>query len=888
MTNWIQIRTDKDWSNAKSFKLGDQSEVGTASYNASEESWTLPASKRYYYLTERGGWADGFVPKQWKVSFDEPLTLRIGINQKVFPPGVVTGYGSFESSGISQPWPRHPFAGDLWYLYIDTENVETKITNIAFSFEDPVFPYEDDPGFDGSELTQIEESVRELTEPSYTVFNGVPYYCGIMNTPEPTYQDQYGPTGVYKKLVNNEWIAAEESEIYKNLTHSLYGSAIEGYVTDQDLDYYWHSTDVGRELFVISHGDQYKAIYTIDSTGIVSNWEGSYWPDDRYYYYPEGYPSEQESNFIGHTTILDSQNQFWMMYTYSVAPLYETELRVSRFFHLDDARDQHLSFGYPPFESCLIYKETGTEWIDYPAIVVDSQDVIHIIYMYRASVGSDAQYRHVYCKDNTWSAPQIAVASGAGSVPYLLVDSQDNVHLIHPSTRDRWVYNGSSWSLAETAIPSFSSSGSYYYSNFVMDPWDHIHQVITYNRLGAYSEYGEPGYSVLAKISNEKGYWTLTRLADMPNEYSTYGSKLICEDDGKLHCFFSLYADTPTTHYISGDVLTSQINNSSSSASVSSESSSSSEESKSSESSVSSESSESSESDSSESSSSSSIDSKSSSSESESSSSSSRSADSKSSSSISSISSEHSSISWGLPCSNWSGAFSNCYNYDAYGCHHTWPKYDTDSTDYNLLPGQGGAAAFNGTLGDMVWLSGAEGPLDFQGEQYVEVEVEVAKAAIGLRITGPDSQYSKGMTDFDLVASNTGDFTGEEVVLKRVRGITWSSPDQQFNYSIKNSTAYKFYRLIPWGTQDTAIQFQYCRFERLEIFECYDDSSSSSYSPSSESSLSESSFSPASESSESLEFIGVYQLCVNTNLSSSSSSISESSYSFEAPDITWP
>jgi len=168
------------------------------------------------------------------------------------------------------------------------------------------------------------------------------------------------------------------------------------------------------------------------------------------------------------------------------------------------------------------------------------------------------------------------------------------------------------------------------------------------------------------------------------------------------------------------------------------------------------------------------------------------------------------------------------------------------------------------------------------GSKWVEAVLSVPKAAIRLRITGPDSQYTKGMTDFDIVASNTGDFTGEEVVLIRVRGITYSAPDQQFSYNIKNSTEYLYYRVVPWKTQDPSLTWQYCRFEMIELFECYDDSSSSESSGSSDSSMSMSSTSLDSSSSESLTFLGLYELCVNTNLSSSSSSWSESSISGQA------
>jgi hypothetical protein len=893
MTVWVQIKTDNHWSNHKSYKLGDQSEVGTAVYNAAEESWTLPASKRYYYLTERGGWNDGFAPRQMKVSFEGSDTLRVGINQKGANPGTLTAIMNFESSGIPQPATRNPNYGDLWYLYIDTENVEIKITNIAFSLEEPAFPYEGDPGFVDSELTEIETSDDELTDPSYTVFNGTPYYCGMMLEPVPSWQGQRYQRGVYKKYEDGEWVAAEESEIYRNLAHSVYGSVTSDYVEENSLDYWWESTESGRELFVISHGDQYKSIYTIDEEEIISNWEGSYFPDDRLFNYTT------PTDLLQHKTLLDSQNQFWVFYTVNDAPLYEREYRVLRFFHLDDDRGEHA------FDGCLIVKETGSEYIHDFDVAIDSEDVVHIVYEYREYVGASTYYKHIYCKDNTWSSPQTITESGG--IAGLLVGPDDTLHLITSITRDRWIYNGSSWSLAESGIPAFYSVSPYYRSNFVMDPWDHIHQVITYNRAG-YVAYGQPGYSVLAKISNEKGYWTLTKLADMPDdpisrlEYSAYGIKLFCDSDGTLHCFFSLYQDDhPTTHYITGSVLTSQILNSSSSTSVSSQSSSSSEESKSSESSVSSTSSQSSESDSSESSSSESKASKSSSSESLSSSSESKA--SKSSSSESSSLSSHSSQSWGLPCGSTSGNVAACPHWSwNYGCTTwhggvwepcPWPKYSSDSTSYNPYPGIESGAPWNGTeeepSGDFSWY--ILGELEFDGNQYVEVELEYARAVVKIKYVGPTLTYiSRSMTDFDLVASNTGNFSGEEAVLKRVRGLSLSLDKQEFNYSIKNNTAYKYYRIIPWGTQNpyTPGQYHYCRFNRVELYECYDDSSSSSESSSSDSSISESSFSAPSTSSASAGLIGLYQLCNNTNVSSSSSSESESSYSMQEPDITWP
>lgn len=861
MTIWNQIRTISHWHN------DDTPEgAGTATYNAASESWTLEAGKPHY-LIERGGWVDGYRPKQMKVSFTGGTVPLLYVYRKVG-----AEVGSVVSNKPIQSGQQVSLDGlttDLMEIIIYSLGDETPtITNIAFSEEiytEPSLEQETWSNVNWSEYDwqlhedAVGESDEEVQSVLMEVTDGVPYF--IVST---GFDFDYGFPSVYYnygiKYENSQWTYISKNESAETFGGSGYDKYIE-----TDLGYAFEGMDLLDNGIV-------NAYYSRDA-GMDAYQD----------YNVEGPPVDLDQSTVGYdygwvewlhhvsgdTTVPYSCITHTNMEKIIVGEVIKYDSGTHQIWYTNHYWNDPFTANYSN-SACMLLEDTdASNEFRSIGMVGDSENTLHLLYVHKE--GSTQSVKHIKNTDGTWGSPVTLFSYDRNLAFYqgqLVIDSQDNLHFFHlngltpRNIVDHWIYDGNGWS--SERLPITSSPTSFCY-DVVIDKRDNFHIIVLSENY------------VIDRITNESGSWERKEvISDCPSHtVSTYGSLKYDSDQDRLYYGLADITTQKDVGFIYLDLTVPTYTPSTSSTSSESESSSSSADSKSS---LSSESS--SESSSSRSISSSSADSKSSYSSSSSESSSSDSSSSSSIDSKSSSSSSHSSESWGDPCVALSSSFAS---YDAKNTTTSEPTYNSDEDSYFGMGGSGiGNSAFNYSAADWIWYE-ASG-LDFDGSQFVEVVLAEAKTAVAMRITGPDSQYTKGMTDFDIWASNTGAFAGEEDMIIMVRGLTYSSPDQQFSYNLKNSTAYKYYRVIPWRTQDT--NNQYCRFEMIELFECYDDSSSSESSESSESSMSLSSTSIASESSESFGFVGLYELCENFNVSSSSSSHSESSISGQA--IAWP
>jgi hypothetical protein len=898
MTDWNQIRTDKHWGSY------DNPNYGDLTYDSGNEHWTPDAGEQAM-LRERGDWAAGYRPKQVRINFTGGTCIGINIYKKTNGGFTPTGVGIIRSG---EPVEVIEYDGDIWGIGFRARSDESVvITNIAFS--EDVYTGE---AYAGSLAEEEEWSsfiwndyiiptgqydykplIRQIA-----VYRGDPHFL-ITNyvNADLMYGLKYS-NGSWQRIsdnsvdsddIDNPSSFIDNYTIYYDYSLSQLGLMVDergiSYVLQYIKDSLTHRvrayTDFNVESDIVrsSSGGSFDYGWAEIQEGLVtSNDDGDdyllpdlgSWPDEGQVAKHGEYPS----------MAIDNNGRLFIVYTgYD-----RTQLRYMAHYWNDPLTGNYLGSVYPAVQCCLIIEDTtdANHRFSHSIVAVDSNNVIHIIYVHQEGVGV-YNFKHVKNEDGVWNSPATITTESDYTNRFLadgqlLVDSNDDLHYFHldysfPTYLLRhYKYSGGSWSLFETINISAKYSVSYNpIRKIIIDKRDKFHVFYKGTPSGG-------GYTVI-RLTNESGNWKQKKvvIAQLPSNWGppngdiSYTAAYDYDSDTIFLAGLNINNDEfGFTSFTLSEALEESVSSNSSL----SESESSSADSKSSFSSESSSESSESHSSVSESSSSESKDSKSS--DSSSSESSSSSADSKSSSL-----SSHSSQSWDDPCAAWSGSFVSYLGKNT--SDYVWPKYDSDPTA--MFDQEGfGSVAFNGTVSaDFLWYETA--PMSF-GNKWVEAEIEVAKVAVRLRITGPDSQYTKGMTDFDIVASNTGDFTGEEVVLIRVRGITYSTPDQQFSYNIKNSTAYKYYRVIPWRTQDVTPTWQYCRFELIELFECYDDSSSSESSISSSSSMSISSDSIASPSSESFDLVGLYDLCQNTNVSSSSSSRSESSLSGQA--LGWP
>jgi len=845
MTAWIKKITDSSWS-------GDPPDgsYGTPVYSPASQSWALDLGEKNYF-TERGGWVDGYRPKQVKINFTGGYGVSLYIYRKWWNgyqwTGIVlSGSGTVVKSG--EPFELIGLTSDILAIMVWPLTDESiTLTSIAFSEDNYVEP-EAIPQDTWSDINwagmsfESEEEARDINNIDMDVANGSPYF--MVTSIEEVNPETYTTFGI--KYQNSLWQAISENETDEA---NYMGSHFVEVLTSSYPTIRMTTDERGITNFIYRRSGVYGGIegrqdFNIDGPPV----RGDQTPAQKDYGWAEY--SEIESG-VTHATFfsITSSPMGGVIIAYTANN--KSQIKYFRRYWNDPFTSNYTPVG------CLLLEDTNpsNEFRDV-AVKVDDNDYIHILY--RHDEGSTKYLRAIVNKTGTWSSPE-TLASFASNFSInnhqVVVDSLNRVHLFFANTAisprgaiDHYVYSGSSWSKTER----IGLSVEYTINSLeaVVDSRDKFHILVNNG-------------STPVRITNEDGYWRAKSIVS--NEaVSTNNSLRYDSYSNKLYCGFHDGSDD--VGFITYEPQVSDYS-SESSQSSSSDSSSSSADSKSSESSESS-----SESVSSGSSSSESKDSKSSTGSSSDSSSSS--ADSKSSSS-----SSHSSQSWDDPCVSVSG---NIAAYSEKTGDTTWPKYD----DFGYSDTKGGLFAFNfsGTGAyDYWWLTP-----QLDGNEWVEVELENTKVPVKITLVGPYNSYNLdyAMTSWDLRGSNTGDFSGEEAVLLRVRGDSFSAGDETHTWNLKNDSSYKYLRIVPLRTQASQT---YCRFNICQIHECYDDSSSSlsSESPSissSSESTSDSSQSQSSQSSESLALVGLYDLCRNTNISSSSSSVSESSYS---PDLEW-
>jgi hypothetical protein len=478
-------------------------------------------------------------------------------------------------------------------------------------------------------------------------------------------------------------------------------------------------------------------------------------------------------------------------------------------------------------------------------MIGDTENVLHLLYLHKE--GTTQSVKHIKNVDGTWGSPVTLFSYTTNLSLYqgqLLIDSQNILHFfpaigISPiNVTEHWIYDGSSWSKDERL------------STFVHNP---CHDVVIDKRDNFHFIVGSFDYDI-ARVTNESGSWeTKEIISDVPFTGNLRYTNF--KYDAGLDRLYFGFASTAQDDvgFVYFDLTPPTYAPSASSTSSASQSSSSSADSKSSESSDSS-----SLSSSSDSSSSSSIASKSSeSSSSESSSSeSSSSADSKSSSSESSPSA--------FTCVEFSGDFTYGQTYTASGYYS--PGGDPDA----YIPER----AFDNDTYTRWWVNDPD-------NEWIQVDLDRPRAVSRLTISG--IAYSNTLTAFELYGSNTGNFTGEETLILSDSGLVFESPSYAISWLTYLNHQFSSYRFVI-----TAWSGAFITVAEISMQECYDifsssseSISSSSYSPVSVSSSSESS------SSESYPMIALYELCENFNVSSSSSSRSESSLS-GPPDFVGP
>lgn len=865
MTIWNQIRTIAHWHNDTT-----PEGAGTAVYNAAGESWDLEAGKSHYF-TERGGWVDGYRPKSMRISFTGGSTIQLYVIRK--PSGQVVSNKRILSG---QKVSLATLTSDLSYMILYTISDETPtITNIAFSDEEYTEPSLEqetwsDINWSGYDWQLHRFADGESDEAVYSmlmeVSDGTPHF--IVNT---GFDYDYGfPSVYYKygiKYENGQWTYISKNESDSTFSSSEYDKFIR-----TDIGYAFEGMVLLNNGVVNAYYDRDGAL--ISGVDIYQN------------YNIEGPPVNLDQSSVGHDYgwaewshhIFEDVSIPYSCITHTAMG----KIIVGEVVVYDDGTSQIWYANHywnDPFtvnwndNSCMILEDTDPDnafrWIN---MISGTDDVIHLLYVHKE--GSTYSIKHIKNEVGTWSSPVTLVSKvNINLVIYpgqLAIDSENNLLFMHMAYRDLYTYNGSSWSSERLGITTSLGSP---YNDIVLDNRDNLHML-------AYS-YAD---SALKRITNENGRWEEKVIASDYSDVTFSSVKFKYDSDNDRFYIGMKGVAEGDVGFIYYGLPTPQID-STSSASSESQSSSSSADSKSSLSSESSSESSSSRSSESESSSSfsSSADSKSSSSssESESSLSSSSSADSKSSSSESS--SSHSSPSE-FSCSTFGGNFA------------TGQTYSATKEDY------GGTANYAFETGGVWWV----GSPDY-GNDWVQIDLDYPKAASLVELYSSNSALTA--TGFDLYASTTGNFTGEEHLILSESGISFPSPDYMVSFETYLDQQFSSYRFVI--TDGPQLNM---RVVLIKMYECYDvisssssessvsqssssDSSSSSIDSKSSSSISSSSYSPisksssslssSSESSNSFDLVGLYELCENFNVSSSSSSRSESSIS-GPPDFIDP
>jgi hypothetical protein len=161
----------------------------------------------------------------------------------------------------------------------------------------------------------------------------------------------------------------------------------------------------------------------------------------------------------------------------------------------------------------------GTHY--YPALALDSQDNIHVVWY--GGTTNKLHYR-VRSKAGIWSAQQgLPNVDTHQKCPALAVDSKDNIHVVWMANENRIRYSvktGSGW----LPTPEEVTDGANSYQicpAIAMDPWDNIH--VTWSGKGWGSNPGT--YNIYYKKKPDGGAWeSLEYVTDTDSQQGFLGA----------------------------------------------------------------------------------------------------------------------------------------------------------------------------------------------------------------------------------------------------------------------------------------------------------------------------------------------------------------------------
>lgn len=130
--------------------------------------------------------------------------------------------------------------------------------------------------------------------------------------------------------------------------------------------------------------------------------------------------------------------------------------------------------------------------------------------------------------------------------------------------------------------------------------------------------------------------------------------------------------------------------------------------------------------------------------------------------------------------------------------------------------------------------------------QWINIEMPIARTIGKIVIKTNSTQYTYHPTSYDLKASITGEFGGEEVTLLSHTSISWSS-DETKEWWFENGTAYRHYRLYHNGNAAG----EYATICELELYQCNSYSTTTTSTTSSTSTCSSTASTTSSSSTES-------------------------------------
>ena len=99
--------------------------------------------------------------------------------------------------------------------------------------------------------------------------------------------------------------------------------------------------------------------------------------------------------------------------------------------------------------------------------------------------------------------------------------------------------------------------------------------------------------------------------------------------------------------------------------------------------------------------------------------------------------------------------------------------------------------------------------------EWWQYQWNTAKVCGKITLTESSNSTAWMCTGFDLKASNTGAFGGEEVTLTQETGLSWSEGETK-TFTFANNTAYTYYRVVMTGTPSTTGQAGYEQIELME------------------------------------------------------------------------